>query len=44
MGSADRRLVTAVTAPLLLRYGYLGSRSRRQRVTPIDDGVPAGWP
>ena len=28
MASADRRLVTAVTAPLLARYGYLGRRRR----------------
>ena len=29
MAAADRRLVTAVTAPLLARYGYLSLRGRR---------------
>jgi hypothetical protein len=33
--SGDRRLVTALTAPLLVRYGYFGSAKRpRSRVVP----------
>ena len=43
MATADRRLVTALTAPLLVRYGYLGSRSPRPILAPaVENGVAAG--
>jgi hypothetical protein len=32
MSGANKRVVTALTAPLLLRYGYLGRRERSQMV------------
>lgn len=40
MGGLDRRLVTAISAPLLLTYGYLGRRSRAETSVRREEHQP----